>query len=337
MTDALLQVDQLKLHFPQSQGFLREKLLLKAVDGVSFSIHTGETLGLVGESGCGKSSLGKALLNLHRPSSGRVLFHGQDIAGLSDRDMRPLRRKMQIIFQDPSESLNSRHTVGAIIEEPLVIHRLGDRHSRLRRVRELLDLVGLPANAADKYPHEFSGGQRQRIGIARAIALKPELLICDEAVSALDVSVQAQILNLLLDIQQELSLSMLFISHDISVVQHMSDRIAVMYLGQLLEVADATSITREPRHPYTRALMASVPKIGQTPVHRAPLSGDLPSPMAIPAGCRFAARCPHKTEQCIREEPALVADAVAKSPSTHRVACHHWRAINASRTHVDAI
>ncbi|WP_210425148.1 ABC transporter ATP-binding protein [Spongiibacter thalassae] len=326
MINPLLKVEDLTLHFPQSQGFLQPKRLLRAVDGVSFSIQPGETLGLVGESGCGKSSLGKALLNLHRPTSGRVLFRGENIAGLSDREKRPLRRKMQIIFQDPSESLNSRHTVGTIIEEPLIIHRLGDHRSRQARVNELLDMVGLPASAADKYPHEFSGGQRQRIGIARAIALKPELLVCDEAVSALDVSVQAQILNLLLDIQQELSLSMLFISHDISVVQHMSDRIAVMYLGRLLEVAGASSVTGKPRHPYTRALMDSVPKIGSSPVERAPLSGDLPSPMAIPTGCRFAARCPHRTELCTREEPALIAD-----PNTaHQTACHHWREIIAT-------
>ncbi|MDX1269738.1 MAG: ATP-binding cassette domain-containing protein, partial [Oceanisphaera sp.] len=262
MTSPLLAVSDLKLHFPQRSGvFLQNRQYVKAVDGVSFDIYPGETLGLVGESGCGKSSIGKALLNLYRPTAGQVIFDGQNIADLSERDMRPHRRQLQMIFQDPFESLNARHPVGTILEEPFIIHRIGDAAERRRRVLKLLEQVGLDARAIDKYPHEFSGGQRQRIGIARAIALRPQLLICDEAVSALDVSVQAQILNLLLEIQQEMNLSLLFISHDLSVVRHMSDRIAVMYLGVLVETGPADQIYEQPRHPYTRALIDAVPSI----------------------------------------------------------------------------
>ncbi|MBM7423906.1 ABC transporter ATP-binding protein [Spongiibacter marinus] len=322
MTDALLRAENLSLHFPQSQGFLKPKLLLRAVDGVSFALQQGETLGLVGESGCGKSSLGKALLNLHHPTSGTVAFEGRDITGLSAAQMRPLRRDMQMVFQDPFESLNSRHTVATILEEPLIIHRLGGSSWRRRRVNELLELVGLPASALGKYPHEFSGGQRQRIGIARAIALEPKLLICDEAVSALDVSVQAQILNLLLDIQQRLSLAMLFISHDISVVKHMSDRIAVMYLGELVEIGDARSLCERPAHPYTRALLSAVPQLASPTLPQAALSGDMPSPMAMPEGCRFAGRCPHQRAECLTQPPRL-----EKRHDGREIACHFWREI----------
>ncbi len=323
MTEPLLRVCDLALHFPQSQGFLRPKLSLRAVDGVSFELHRGETLGLVGESGCGKSSLGKALLNLHRATAGEIYFDEREISGLSHQQMRPLRRNMQMIFQDPFESLNSRHTVASILEEPLIIHRLGDHQWRQKRLRELLEQVGLPASAAGKYPHEFSGGQRQRIGIARAIALEPKLLICDEAVSALDVSVQAQILNLLMDIQQQLSLAMLFISHDISVVRHMSDRVAVMYLGEIVEIGDAQALCEHPAHPYTRALLAAVPQLGGAALPQVAVSGDMPSPMAMPSGCRFAGRCPHQRQRCLNEQPTL-----QKRNDGRAVACHFWREIS---------
>lgn len=322
MPEPLLRVDDLHLHFRQSRGFLKGADLLRAVDGVSFELHRGETLGLVGESGCGKSSLAKTLLNLHPASSGSIAFSGCETQSLTSRQMRPLRKDMQMVFQDPFESLNSRHTVADILAEPLIIHRIGDAASRQRRVAELLDLVGLPAQSATKYPHEFSGGQRQRIGIARAIALKPKLLICDEAVSALDVSVQAQILNLLLDIQDELSLAMLFISHDISVVRHMSDRIAVMYLGQVIEIGDAQALCKHPRHPYTQALLSAVPTLATGSPLATPLSGDMPSPMAMPQGCRFAGRCPHRTPLCEQRPPKLeVGD------DGRQIACHLWREI----------
>ncbi|AKH69783.1 oligopeptide/dipeptide ABC transporter, ATP-binding protein [Spongiibacter sp. IMCC21906] len=321
MSDILLEVDDLKLHFPQKSGLFSGKpKSVKAVDGVSFSIQSGETLGLVGESGCGKSSLGKALLNLHRPTGGSVRYQGRNIAGLSDREMRPLRRDLQMIFQDPFESLNSRHTVESIIEEPLQIHKIGDQASRKKRVQQLLELVGLPDRAANKYPHEFSGGQRQRIGIARAIALEPKLLICDEPVSALDVSVQAQILNLLIDIQQELGLAMLFISHDLSVVRHMSDRIAVMYLGKLAELAPAETVYQQPRHPYSQTLLSALPVIGKPAENLVIAKGDLPSPLAPPPGCRFHTRCPYKKDHCAEAEPVLQT----RAQEQHWTACHYW-------------
>ncbi|CAA0119798.1 ABC transporter ATP-binding protein [Zhongshania aliphaticivorans] len=319
MSEAVLEVRDLKLHFSQRSGvFGRDRTVVRAVDNVSFELHKGETLGLVGESGCGKSSLGKALLNLHKPSAGKVIYQGKDIAGLSDKAMREYRRSLQIIFQDPFESLNSRHTVSAILEEPLLIHRIGDRASRTQRVAALLDMVGLPSSAASKYPHEFSGGQRQRIGIARAIALNPSVLICDEAVSALDVSVQAQILNLLLEIQRELHLSMLFISHDLGVVRHMSDRIAVMYLGQIVEIGDAQAIYQQARHPYTQGLLAAIPRLGSSPEESSQIGGDIPSPIAPPSGCRFHTRCAHTQAQCKIQPPAL------RPEGSHFTACHFW-------------
>ena len=324
MTEPLLQVRDLALHFYPARRLFKQGPALRAVDGVSFELGAGETLGLVGESGCGKSSLGKALLNLYRPTGGEVVLNGQRINQLSDRQMRPLRRDMQMIFQDPFESLNARHTVGSILEEPLIIHRIGDRASRQKRVAALLDQVGLPASAIDKYPHEFSGGQRQRIGIARAIALQPKLLICDEAVSALDVSVQAQILNLLMDIQRELGLSMLFISHDISVVRHVSDRIAVMYLGEIVEIGEARALCEQPAHPYTQALLAAVPQLGADHLPVVALDGEMPSPMAMPAGCRFAGRCPHQREKCLQSAPALTGE----NPASRAVACHFWQEIS---------
>jgi oligopeptide/dipeptide ABC transporter ATP-binding protein len=326
MNEAILDVQDLQLHFSQRSGiFGRERAVVRAVDGISFQLRAGETLGLVGESGCGKSSLGKALLNLHKPTAGTVMYQGKDIAGLSDRAMREYRRSLQIIFQDPFESLNSRHTVAAILEEPLIIHRIGDRESRAQRVAELLDMVGLPSSASSKYPHEFSGGQRQRIGIARAIALKPSVLICDEAVSALDVSVQAQILNLLLEIQQELHLSMLFISHDLGVVRHMSDRIAVMYLGQIVEIGDAQTIYHQARHPYTQGLLAAIPKLGSLAEEVSQIGGDIPSPMAPPSGCRFHTRCAFAQAKCKIEPPPLRAEN-----GTHFTACHFWENLSAA-------
>lgn len=326
MSESILEIEGLKLHFSQSGGiFKRERAVVKAVDDVSFTLHAGETLGLVGESGCGKSSLGKAILNLHRPTAGKVIYQGQNIAGLSDRAMRDYRRSLQMIFQDPFESLNSRHTVSAILEEPLIIHRIGDAATRRGRVAELLDMVGLPSSASSKYPHEFSGGQRQRIGIARAIALTPSVLICDEAVSALDVSVQAQILNLLLDIQRELNLSMLFISHDLGVVRHMSDRIAVMYLGQIVEIGDAQSIYNQPRHPYTQGLLAAIPRLGTAAETSSLIGGDIPSPMAPPSGCRFHTRCAYAQEKCRVDSPSLITEQ-----DHHLTACHFWKDLNVS-------
>ncbi|GAB3381091.1 ATP-binding cassette domain-containing protein [Spongiibacter taiwanensis] len=320
MSAPLLEVENLKLHFPHKGGMFSPRQWLRAVDGVSFSLQAGETLGLVGESGCGKSSLGKALLNLHRATAGSIRYQGRELVGLSDREMRPLRADLQMIFQDPFESLNSRHPVETLIEEPLVIHGVGNRASRRQRVLALLDMVGLPQSAANKYPHEFSGGQRQRIGIARAIALEPKILICDEPVSALDVSVQAQILNLLVDIQAELGLAMLFISHDLSVVRHMSDRIAVMYLGKLAEVGPATAVYEGPRHPYTKTLLSALPQLGVPPSPVQVAKGDLPSPLAPPSGCRFHTRCPHRQPTCAEAEPALES-APADS---HSAACHYW-------------
>ncbi len=326
MNETLLEVRNLQLHFPQRSGvFLQHRRYVRAVDGVSLDIRAGETLGLVGESGCGKSSLGKALLNLYRPTAGEIRYRGRNIAGLGDRPMRPLRRQLQIIFQDPFESLNARQPVANILEEPLLIHGIGDASQRRQRVRELLELVGLPPQAANKYPHEFSGGQRQRIGIARAIALEPELIVCDEAVSALDVSVQAQILNLLLEIQQRMGLTLLFISHDLSVVRHMADRICVMYLGQLVEIGDADTLYQRPAHPYTQALLAAVPQIGgDRELPAQPLAGDIPSPLAPPPGCRFHTRCPHADAQCRSSEPAMEVIA-SDSGRAQQVACHHWR------------
>ncbi|MBY5948866.1 ABC transporter ATP-binding protein [Photobacterium rosenbergii] len=255
----LLRIENLKQHFVSGKGIFKRGYTVKAVDGVSFSISQGETLGLVGESGCGKSTLGRTILKLYEPTEGKIYFEGKDITRLSTREMRPLRKELQIIFQDPMESLNQRHTIGMILEEPFIIHNIGTPVERKLWVNELLVKVGLPEEAANRYPHEFSGGQRQRIGIARAIALKPRLLICDESVSALDVSVQAQILNLLLQLQQEMNLAIIFISHDLSVVKHISDRVAVMYFGKIVEMGDAREIYANPQAEYTKKLLAAIP------------------------------------------------------------------------------
>ena len=289
---SLLKIQNLKQYFPVRGGVLmRAVAQCKAVDGVSLELGTGETLGLVGESGCGKTTLGKAIVRLLKPTEGLIEFQGEDITRSSMGKMRPMRRHMQMIFQDPAESLNPRHTVRDILEEPFVVQGIGTRNERRKWVAELLDKVGLSASAADRFPFEFSGGQRQRIGIARAIALKPKLIVCDEPVSALDVSVQSQVLNLLLDLQREMGLSYLFIAHGLSVVKHMSDRVAVMYLGKIVELAPAEELYQNPRHAYTKALLDAIPTPDPTKRReRRLLSGDVPSPINPPAGCAFGHR-----------------------------------------------
>jgi oligopeptide/dipeptide ABC transporter ATP-binding protein len=275
----------------------------------------------VGESGCGKSTLGKCIVRLHRPTSGRILFEGTDLAALKPGALKPHRRHLQMVFQDPVESLNARHTVGEIIGEPFEIHGVGDARSRRESVLALLAKVGLPAGAADRYPFEFSGGQRQRIGIARALALNPRLLVCDEPVSALDVSIQSQVLNLLLDLQRELGLTYLFIAHNLAVVKHVSDRIAIMYLGRIVELADADAIYARPLHPYTRALLSAIPRPNPgVRRERIVLQGDVPSPINPPPGCPFHPRCPHATDRCRAEAPAL---RPAPHDPAHTVSCHY--------------
>lgn len=292
---SLLTVQNLQQHFPVRGGLLRRSVAsCKAVDGVSFTLGEGETLGLVGESGCGKTTLGKAIVRLLKPTSGKIEFDGQDITHASISTLRPMRRHVQMIFQDPAESLNPRHTVRDILEEPFIVQKMGTKDERRKWVLDLLDKVGLPASATDRFPFEFSGGQRQRIGIARAIALKPKLIICDEPVSALDVSVQSQVLNLLLDLQREMGLSYLFIAHGLSVVKHMSDRVAVMYLGKIVEMAPAEELYHNPRHTYTKALLDAIPV--PDPAQRRKrqlLQGDVPSPINPPAGCAFGHRMKH--------------------------------------------
>ena len=304
----LLSVSHLRVHFPVRGGvMLRQTGAVRAVDGVSLEIAPGETLGLVGESGCGKSTLGKAVVRLLKPTSGTIHFDKTDISHLSQRAIRPLRRDFQMIFQDPAESLDPRMSVRSIIEEPFVIHGLGSRAERLKWSNELLDRVGLPASAAERYPFEFSGGQRQRIGIARALALKPKLIVCDEPVSALDVSIQSQILNLLVELQKDFGLSYLFIAHDLSVVKHVSDRVAVMYLGKIVELAPADAIYRDPRHAYTKALLSAIPSTDPA-VRREKilLEGDVPSPIDPPAGSAFGHRIRHpRYEETIGMDLAL--------------------------------
>ncbi len=340
MSAPLLEVRGLTKHFPVRGGVLMRRVgSVHAVDDVSFSVNRGETLGLVGESGCGKSTVGKTLLRLLEPSAGSIFFEGTDITHLAGTQLRALRREIQIVFQDPFESLNARHSVGRILEEPFIVHRLGTAAERRRWVAELLDRVGLASDAAQRYPHEFSGGQRQRIGIARAIALRPKLIVCDEAVSALDVSIQSQVLNLLLTLQAEMNLALIFIAHDLAVVKHMSDDVAVMYLGQIVERASARQIYERPRHPYTRALLSAIPIAD--PVNRDArrrsrivLQGDVPSPIVPPGGCRFHPRCAHARPDCATRAPvleAVVDDAGAdvRAPSNGAVACHYWREIAA--------
>ena len=323
----VLAVDGLVKHFPVTTGVIRRRLvgMVRAVENVSFEIARGETLALVGESGCGKSTTGRLVLRLMDPTGGSVRFKGEEIAGLSKGDLRRMRRHMQIIFQDPYASLNPRMTVGEILAEPLNVHEIGDEASRGKRVRELLDIVGLLPEHARRYPHQFSGGQRQRIGIARALAVNPDLIVCDEPVSALDVSIQAQIVNLLQNLQQRFGLSYLFIAHDLAVVKHISDRVAVMYLGKLVEIAGKRDLYERPLHPYTQALLSAIPRPDPTAkVERMVLPGDVPSPFNPPSGCRFHTRCPFAQERCRREEP-LLRDA---GPGIgHRVACHFFETL----------
>jgi oligopeptide transport system ATP-binding protein len=308
-TAPLLTVDGLVKTYPARTGFFgKSGRVVRAVDGVSFAVHDGETLGLVGESGCGKSTLGRAVLRLVEPTAGSVRFMGQEVTGLASAELRAMRRHMQVVFQDPYGSLNPRMTVRAILAEPLRVHRLtATPADEAARVAELLRQVGLRPEHMERYPHEFSGGQRQRIGIARALAVRPKLIICDEPVSALDVSVQAQIVNLLKDLSAELGLSYLFIAHDLSVVEFMSQRVAVMYLGRIVELAPSHALFAGPRHPYTRALLSAVPKVGvDATKHRLPLLGDVPSPLDPPSGCTFHPRCPDaKAGLCDRERPEL--------------------------------
>jgi oligopeptide transport system ATP-binding protein len=303
----LLELRNLVKHFPIRGGvFLREIASVKAVDDVSLSILPGETLGLVGESGCGKSTLGRLILRLEEPTSGDILFEGEEILSYDAGRMRALRREMQIIFQDPFSSLNPRKSVAHIVGEPLLVHGMKKRRERETRVLELLEVVGLKREHMRRYPHQFSGGQRQRIGVARALALQPKLMICDEAVSALDVSIQAQVINLLQDLQEEFGLTYLFISHALSVVQHISDRVAVMYLGKLVEVAESALLYRKPLHPYTQALLSAAPVPDPKQKRkRIVLAGDVPSPINPPPGCRFHTRCLYAKDLCSREEPKL--------------------------------
>ncbi|MFT6861797.1 MAG: oligopeptide transport system ATP-binding protein [Akkermansiaceae bacterium] len=301
----LLEIQDLCQHFPVRGGVMMKQIgAVKAVDGVSFHIDTGETLGLVGESGCGKSTLGKSAVRLLNPTSGDIFFKGQNLTHMSQRGIRPLRQDFQMVFQDPAESLDARMAVGELVAEPLIIQGIGNRVYRQERVAELLDRVGLPGNAAGKFPFEFSGGQRQRIGIARALALNPELLVLDEPVSALDVSVQSQVMNLLLELQRDFEMSYPFIAHDLAVVKHMSDRIAVMYLGKIVELAPADAIYQNPRHAYTKALLSAIPVPDPTAKRaRVVLTGDVPSPINPPAGCAFGHRVNHpKYEESIGQE-----------------------------------
>ena len=317
----LLQVQDLKMHFPVREGvFLRTGTFNRAVDGVNLTIAPGETLGLVGESGCGKSTLGRCITRLYAPTEGKILFNGHDITHLKGKALQPFRQDIQMIFQDPMESLNSRHTVGDILREPFIIHNIGDKVFRNKRVAELLEIVGLPARSASRYPFEFSGGQRQRIGVARAIALNPKLIVCDEPVSALDVSIQSQILNLLIELQQEFKLSYLFIAHDLAVVKHISDRIAIMYLGKIVESGEGQTIYRNARHPYTQSLISAIPV--PDPHHqqqRQVLVGDVPSPINPPGGCAFHPRCPKVTAVCSQQAPSLIP--VREMPG-QEVSCH---------------
>jgi oligopeptide/dipeptide ABC transporter ATP-binding protein len=315
---ALLEIRNLKKYFPMPAGLLgRRREYVKAIDGVSFDVEASETVGLVGESGCGKTSLGRCLIRLIEPSAGTVTFDGQELSTLSGSAMRETRRKMQMIFQDPYASLNPRMRVGEIIGEGLRIHRLAKGNDLKARVVELLRRVGLRAESYGRYPHEFSGGQRQRIGLARALAVNAKFIVADEAVSALDVSIQAQILNMLLDLQQEFGLTYLFISHDLRVVEHVSDRVAVMYLGKIVEIAPAGKLYSVGQHPYTRALLSAVPVPDPTRKGtRTVLQGDVPSPINPPSGCSFHPRCPYALKRCAEEEPPLEFDG------PHGVACH---------------
>ena len=310
MSDAVLKVENLKVHFPVKGGLFTKKQVVKAVDGVSFEIYPRETFGLVGESGCGKSTTGRAIVKLYEPTSGTVYYHGEDVTKIKGSHLAEFRRNVQMIFQDPYASLNPRMTVEEIIREPMDIHHIfNTKEEREQRVRELLDIVGLKPDHIRRYPHEFSGGQRQRIGIARTLALNPQFIVCDEPISALDVSIQAQVINLLEHIQKEMGISYLFIAHDLSMVKHISDRIGVMYLGNLVEIGDSDDVYHRPLHPYTQALLSAVPipdpRVAREK-KRIVLEGELPSPLDTPSGCVFRTRCPNATERCAREKPGMV-------------------------------
>lgn len=307
MKQPLLQVQNLKKYFPIHKGLLlREVGQVKAVDDVSFSVQRGETLGLVGESGCGKSTLGRSIIRLYEPTSGKVTFDGQDFLALKGEELRKKRRNLQMIFQDPYASLDPRMTVGQILRQPFEIHNMFTNQERIEKVKQLLETVGLRSGHINRYPHEFSGGQRQRISIARAIALEPEMIICDEPVSALDVSIQAQILNLLKDLQQKMNLTLVFISHDLSVIEHVCDRVAVMYLGKIVETATRDELFSSPQHPYTQALIDTIPKVGVGKKHfKRTLGGEVPSPINPPSGCTFHPRCVFAESQCKTEAPKL--------------------------------
>lgn len=320
--EVLLSVRNLKKYFPIKKGFIfsRETIAVKAVDNISFDIYRGETLGLVGESGCGKSTTGRTILQLHRATEGEVLYEGENLVKMRGNRLREMRREIQIIFQDPYASLNPRMDIERIVAEPLLVHGIGNEESRSRRVGELLELVGLNPYFADRYPHEFSGGQRQRIGIARALALDPNFIVADEPISALDVSIQAQVVNLLQDLQKELGLTYLFIAHDLSMVRHICDRVAVMYLGKIVELAESEELYTNPLHPYTQALLSAVP-VPDPEVEenrqRIILKGDLPSPANPPVGCNFNTRCPVAVDACFEIEPELI-----EVKPGHWVACH---------------
>ncbi len=321
----MLQVERLKKYYPVRGGVFGARIGdVRAVDDVSFTVHAGETLGLVGESGCGKSTLGRTLIRLEEPTDGRVLFDGNDLTGASRETLFRLRREVQMIFQDPYSSLNPRMTVGEIVREPLVVHRMGTREEQIEKVRALLETVGLTGNLLERYPHEFSGGQRQRVGIARALTLDPRLVIADEPVSALDVSVQSQVLNLMVRLQRELGLTYIFISHDLSVVEHVSDSIAIMYLGRIVEKGPVQAIFSSPMHPYTRALIAAIPR--PDPARRrtsVPLAGETPSPISPPPGCAFHPRCPFAIAACKTMVPPLEPrpGSTAGAATEHLAAC----------------
>jgi oligopeptide transport system ATP-binding protein len=318
----LLRVENLVKYFPIKRGIVIQKEVgaVHAVDDISFAIKKGETLGLVGESGCGKSTTGRTILQLYRPTSGHVFFEGVDLVSIHGEQLRKMRRRMQMIFQDPYASLNPRMTVEEIIGEPLIVHNVGKGNEVRDRVKELLNMVGLSSGLVDRYPHEFSGGQRQRIGVARALALKPALIVCDEPISALDVSIQAQVVNLLEDLQAQMGLTYLFIAHDLSMVRHISNRVAVMYLGVIAELADREELYANPRHPYTQALLSAVPipdPVIEEKRRRTILEGDVPSPINPPSGCRFRTRCPLAQEICAKERPAF-----RELTPGHWVACY---------------